>query len=226
MDISPDQREVDDAVTEIAIMAKAPLAGLSKTRLIPRLGADGAAALQSWLLGKAVRTAVQAGLGPVTLWCAPDTRHPDFVACRDQYGVSLKQQPETDLGHRMWTAIRNSSCPDGCLVIGTDCPVLESDFLRNASLVLKSRQVVVAPAEDGGYVLIGLKESREVDSVFFEGIEWGTERVMSQTRHRLEAQQSCWTELQALWDVDCERDLLRLMKLHPEVETIFLEGSS
>jgi uncharacterized protein len=226
MDIYPEQREVDDAVTEIAIMAKAPVAGLCKTRLIPRLGADGAAALQSWLLGKVVRTAVQAGLGPVTLWCTPDTRHPRFLACRDQYGVSLKQQPETDLGHRMLTAIRQSSCTDGCLVIGTDCPVLESDFLRNAASVLKSRQVVVAPAEDGGYVLIGLRESREVDSVLFEGIEWSTERVMSQTRQRLDARTSSWTELQTLWDVDCEKDLFRLMQLHPEVETIFLEEPS
>jgi hypothetical protein len=53
----------------VAILAKAPVAGLAKTRLIPHLGAEGAAALQRWLLQRTIATAVGAGLGPVTLWC-------------------------------------------------------------------------------------------------------------------------------------------------------------
>ena len=60
----------------VAILAKAPLAGFAKTRLIPRLGAEGAAALQRWLLQRTVATALSAGIGPVTLWCAPDYRAP------------------------------------------------------------------------------------------------------------------------------------------------------
>ena len=57
----------------VAILAKAPLAGFAKTRLIPHLGAEGAASLQRWLLQRTVTTALSAGIGPVTLWCAPDT---------------------------------------------------------------------------------------------------------------------------------------------------------
>ncbi|MBL8419518.1 MAG: glycosyltransferase, partial [Dechloromonas sp.] len=59
----------------LAILAKAPVPGLAKTRLIPHLGADGAAALQRWLLERIVTTALAADIGPVSLWCTPDIGH-------------------------------------------------------------------------------------------------------------------------------------------------------
>ena len=62
----------------VAILAKAPIPGFAKTRLIPLLGADGAARLQERLLERALATAVEAKLGPVTLWCAPDAESPFF----------------------------------------------------------------------------------------------------------------------------------------------------
>ena len=77
----------------IAILAKAPVPGLSKTRLIPRLGADGAASLQRWLLQRTLATAIDADTGPVTLWCAPDQGHPDFVACAACGVDTLRTQP-------------------------------------------------------------------------------------------------------------------------------------
>ncbi len=198
---------------EIAILAKAPIAGLAKTRLIPHLGADGAAALQRWLLQRTVAAAVVADLGPVTLWCAPDLNHPEFAVCRAFGAVALRRQPDGDLGERMHTAIAASSTPAGTLVIGTDCAVLTPGLLRQAAESLKQNDATVVPAEDGGYVLIGM---REAGRHAFHAVDWSTERVMAQTRARLTAMNWRWSELPPLWDVDRKEDFERLAELFPD----------
>lgn len=198
----------------IAILAKAPVPGLAKTRLMPRLGADGAARLQCWLLQRAVATALVADTGPVELWCAPDLRHPEFQLCRAFGPVSLHLQPEADLGARMLAAMaRPPARPT--LVIGTDCPALTPDLLRRAAGCLNGGDdAVVLPAEDGGYALIGL---REASAAPFDGVEWGRSRVMAQTRARLAAQRWRWSEPATLWDVDRPADFDRLAALFPDV---------
>src|SRR5215470_17906082 len=111
----------------IAVLAKAPLPGFAKTRLIPALGADGAAQLQARLTARAVATARAAATGPITLWAAPDTTHASFRALAADGGVALAPQGGGDLGARMLAA---SSATDGpCLVIGTDCPALTAAHL-------------------------------------------------------------------------------------------------
>lgn len=201
----------------VAILAKAPVAGLAKTRLIPHLGAAGAAALQGWLLQRAVAAAVLADLGPVTLWCSPDTGHPEFTVCRGFETVTLRRQPEGDLGERMHTAIAESSTSDGTLVIGTDCAVLSPDILRQAAAGLSQHDATLIPAEDGGYVLIGM---READKRAFQAVDWSTERVMTQTRARLMAINWRWHELPTLWDVDRKEDFERLADCFPELRTL------
>ncbi len=202
---------------EVAILAKAPLAGLAKTRLIPHLGADGAAALQDWLLQRTVAAAVVADLGPVTLWCAPDIDHPAFAVCRAFGPVALRRQPDGDLGERMHAAIAESSTAAGTLVIGTDCPVLTPGLLRQAAAGLQQHEATVIPAEDGGYVLIGMRcASRQV----FQAVDWSTERVMAQTRSRLSALNWRWQEFSPLWDVDRKEDFARLAERFPEVRTL------
>lgn len=201
----------------VAILAKAPVAGLAKTRLIPHLGADGAAALQRWLLQRAVATALLADLGPVTLWCTPDSDHPEFAVCRAFGAVELRCQPEDDLGARMHAAIAESSATAGTLVIGTDCPVLTPGLLRQAADNLLQHDASIIPAEDGGYVLIGLRQAeREV----FRAVDWSTEQVMAQTRQRLAEMNWRWVELPALWDVDRKEDFERLAELFPDVRTL------
>lgn len=196
----------------VAILAKAPVAGLAKTRLIPHLGADGAAALQCWLLQRTVATAVIADLGPVTLWCTPDVDHPEFVVCRAFGTVALRRQPEGDLGERMHAAIDESSTA-GTLVIGTDCAVLTPGLLRQAADSLQGHDATVVPAEDGGYVLIGMRQpGREI----FRAIDWGSERVMAQTRARLTSMRWRWRELPPLWDVDRKEDFVRLKQCFPD----------
>jgi len=205
----------------IAILAKAPIPGLAKTRLIPHLGADGAAALQRWLLHRTLATALAADLGPVTLWCAPETDHPDFVACQALGPVRLCRQPDVDLGGRMHAAVAASSSPAGTLVIGTDCPALTPDILREAAVALREHDTVVIPAEDGGYVLIG---QRQPVYAVFQHVDWSTDKVMAQTRRQLEAAGLTWQELARLWDVDRFEDVERLLRLFPDVAAVVLSA--
>lgn len=201
----------------VAILARAPVPGQAKTRLIPALGAAGAARLQGWLLQRTVAMALAADVGPVTLWCAGDARHADFARCRAFGAVAARPQPEGELGARMLAALRDSPTPAGTLVIGTDCPALTAAHLQQAARTLRDLPVVVYPAEDGGYVLIGMREAM---ADVFSGIDWGSARVMAQTRRRLETIGCAWDEPATLWDVDRPGDLERLFMLSPEVRAL------
>lgn len=209
----------DDTPSRIglAILAKAPVPGFAKTRLIPHLGREGAANLQGWLLRRAVATAVRANIGPVSLCCAPDEHHPAFQHCRGFGDVRLRPQPPADLGARMLAALGESTTPAGALVIGTDCPMLTPGLIRQAADELRRHDAVVAPAEDGGYVLIG---ARHADPGLFEGIDWSTARVMMQTRARMQALGLRWHETAPLWDVDRAEDFERLARLVPDIRAL------
>lgn len=214
-------RAMTEGSPAIAILAKAPIPGLAKTRLIPHLGANGAAELQRWLLRRTLATALAADLGPVTLWCAPETDHPDFAACRALGPVRLCRQPDVDLGGRMHAAVVESSSHAGTLVIGTDCPALTRDILREAAVALREHDTVVIPAEDGGYVLIG---QRQPVYAVFQHVDWSTDKVMAQTRRQLEAAGLTWRELARLWDVDRFEDVERLLRLFPDVAAVVLSA--
>jgi uncharacterized protein len=194
--------------TSIAILAKAPVPGFSKTRLIPAIGAHAAAVLQERLTERAVANAIAANVGPVTLWCAPDPSHPSFVDLARRSSISLKRQPEGDLGARMLAASGNGPT----LVIGSDCPALTPQHLRDAAKALAGADVVLIPAEDGGYVLIG---TRAPYPDLFTGITWGTDTVLAETRKRIAALGLKAVELSPLWDVDSESDLARMERELP-----------
>ena len=196
----------------VAILARAPIPGQAKTRLIPVLGATGAAALHRWLLHRTVATALAADVGPVTLWCAGDPEHPDFEHCRAFGAVAMRPQPEGDLGVRMLAALRESPT-ETTLVIGTDCPALTATHLHEAAQTLVVHDAVILPAEDGGYVMIGARSPRPE---LFAAIDWGTTRVMAQTRQRLAALGWRWDEPATLWDVDRPEDLARLYSSWPD----------
>ena len=196
----------------VAIMAKAPIPGLTKTRLIPSIGAHAAAVLQERLTERAVATARATAVGPVTVWCAPDPGHVSFRDLAIRHKVALKRQPEGDLGARMLAAMAAGGRPT--LVIGTDCPAFTQENLRAAAHALQEADVVLIPAEDGGYVLIG---TRTAHPQLFSGIAWGTASVMQETRARIAALGLTSIELAALWDVDTEADLARCERLFPDM---------
>lgn len=196
---------------QVAVLAKAPIAGMTKTRLIPALGAAGAARLQRQFTRSAVKTARASGLGPVTLWCAPDTRHRFFRAMAKTTGVRCLTQAHGDLGERMHTAFRLHCSEGPALLIGTDCPALQPGHLRDAAqALLDGCDAVFYPAEDGGYVLVGLRQPRVQ---LFERMCWSTAEVMHDTRSRSRALGLKVKEFDPLWDVDLPADLPRLRAL-------------
>ena len=201
----------------ILVFAKAPTPGRVKTRLIPALGASGAAKLQRQLIARTLRTAMAAGLGTPELWCAPDPEDPFFEACAKHYGLRLQPQGEGDLGMRMARALESAlAAGSPGLLIGCDCPVLTPAYLREAAAALaEGNDAVFGPAEDGGYVLIGAARS---PLQLFEGIAWGTSTVMQATRARLARGNWRWRELGLLWDLDRPEDLLRWRQLRAQAK--------
>lgn len=184
----------------IIVFAKAPVPGAAKTRLAPALGEVGAARLHARLILQAVRTARAAGCGEVQLH---GTRRHSFFR---RLPVAFHLQRGRDLGERMYHALSRNP---GAILIGTDCPALSVSDLRRAARWLSSGyDAVLAPAEDGGYALIGLRRAR---NEFFQGVAWGTSRVYAQTVERLA--QHRWRALRKVWDVDRPEDLPRLRAL-------------
>jgi rSAM/selenodomain-associated transferase 1 len=191
----------------IAILAKAPVAGAVKSRLIPALGADGAALLAARMLDHVVGIACDAAIGPVVLWTAPDPMDQHFQLLRQKHAIALARQPEGDLGARMHAAVVAAGAP--VLVIGADCPALTAEHLGAAAQALRGHDAVVIPAEDGGYVLIGL---RKPAPLLFTGMTWSASSVMAETRRQLTALGLTWRELAPLWDVDRPDDIARLRR--------------
>jgi len=190
----------------IAVFARAPVAGAAKTRLIPAIGATAAARLHRKLVQQTLKTACAAKLGPVTLWAAPDTSHRFFRALT-KLGVLCRDQCAGDLGARMQHAL-SASHPLPTLLIGSDCAPLQAEHLIAAADVLRTgHDAVFLPAEDGGYVLIGL--NAKADPALFTDIPWGTSEVMRVTRSRLARLGYDWQEPATLWDIDHPADLER-----------------
>jgi rSAM/selenodomain-associated transferase 2/rSAM/selenodomain-associated transferase 1 len=196
-----------------AIMAKAPVAGLAKTRLIPALGAVGAARAQRQFIAQSLHTAQQAALGGITLWCAPDALHRQFRAIQKQFKIDCLAQPEGDLGARMRRCAEVHFAQEDAkplLIIGTDCAVLSPGHLQEAARCLLEYDACLIPAEDGGYVLLGLKKM--IPGVF-SAVEWSTNLVLAQTLTRLRLAGASVAQLPALWDIDEPADWLRWQKM-------------
>ncbi|NJS35985.1 MAG: glycosyltransferase [Brachymonas sp.] len=198
----------------VAVLAKAPVAGLAKTRLIPALGATEAARAQRRFILQTLHTTNQAQVGKLTLWCAPNTQHRHFRALQKQFNIHTQAQPEGDLGVRMLRCAQvhfsQANAPP-LLIIGTDCALLSPGHLQEAARSLQSHDACFIPAEDGGYVLIGL---RKLIPEVFSNIIWSTSAVLSQSLERLKAVNASVALLPALWDVDEPADWKRWQAMH------------
>jgi rSAM/selenodomain-associated transferase 1 len=203
----------------VQVFARAPVSGEVKTRLIPRLGADTAARLQMTLTERAIATAVSADIGPVELWCSPDCAHPTFEAFAAR-GIALREQETGTIGERMHRALSDAlRAGDSAILIGSDCPSLTPQDLRDAARTLhRETDFAFVPAEDGGYALIAAVPL--VHSCLcrvFHDVEWGTGRVMDQTRSRLRELGYTWQELATRWDIDRPEDYDRLLREQPDL---------
>jgi len=203
-------RHAADVLT--VVFAKAPMQGRVKTRLVPMLGEAGAARLYRRLLQRAISTAVAARLGPVELHCAPHADHAWLQALAGRHGVRLRSQFKGDIGARMAHAFSVGLRIHGrVLLMGSDCPELQVADLIRASHALGRCDAVFAPAEDGGYPLVGLRRAgTDVLRAAFSDVPWSTGEVMAVTRRRLAARHISWRELRTVWDVDRPEDVVRL----------------
>jgi rSAM/selenodomain-associated transferase 1 len=192
----------------LIVFAKAPLPGFAKTRLATVLGPVHAARLAARLLEHAVDEAIAADIGPVELCCTPDTAHPAFARLAARHPIALATQDSGDLGARMRNAVERVQRRHAKVVlIGTDAPALDADYLRGAARALADHDVVLGPAADGGYTLVGLACA---PGRLFDGMAWSTDRVLAQTRQRIAELGLRHRELQMLSDVDEPIDLAQV----------------
>lgn len=196
-----------DLAQALIVFGREPRPGEVKTRLIPTLGAQGAADLYRRLLLATLATAAEAQVDRRELWV--DVLDPrGFAAAQaKRFGLSLHRQRGADLGERMADAFeRTLSMGTLVVLIGSDCPDCTAAYLADAFDALRHADAVLGPASDGGYVLIGL---RRLDRRLFERISWGGDRVLAATRKRLTQLDWAWHELPALDDLDRPEDIGR-----------------
>jgi uncharacterized protein len=199
--------------TEVRVLffARAPVEGRVKTRFIPEVGVKGALALHQQLIELTWQRISGHEQWVVELWMSEPGQEQWFARLcpPDQMFV---QQGE-DLGERMHHALNDAlQRSPYVLVVGADCVSLDNNYLLDAIQCLKSgASIVLGPAEDGGYVLLGV--SHQAPASIFTDITWGSERVLEQTCARLQALGLNWQALAPRWDVDVPADLPRLTAL-------------
>ena len=204
----------------IVVMTRFPKPGSTKTRLIPALGADRAAELHRCLIRRT--------LDVVCHWaenhdCEVELRYAggDEVQFRAQFGTQSRFAPQSEgsLGERMNSAVA-AAFSDGArriVVIGTDCPGLDASHLIQAFEQLTHRDIVIDPATDGGYYLLGMR--RHLPTLF-DHIAWGTEIVLRQTLERAAKAGASLSQLPPLSDVDYAEDLIQCRRMDDQFRDV------
>ena len=199
-------------MTHIVIFAKVPQPGHVKTRLIPALGAEGAAALARRLLSHTLHHALEAKLGDVELCMSPAPTDPAWHDIVIPSAVLKTTQASGDLGERMAGAVKritqqaasSATASKSVLLVGTDCPALTAPLLKMAAQQLEQHDAVLLPAHDGGYVLLGLKSPCPE---LFEHMAWSTSVVAFESLQRMTALNMRVWQGPTLHDIDEPPDL-------------------
>ncbi len=196
----------------IAVMAKAPRAGQVKTRLVPPLSQEAAAELyRCLLLDKLLQVGQLSGIDPYLAYTPVEARQ-SMLSLAPQ-AFTLIPQVGSDLGDRLHrlSAILLERGYGGVILIDSDTPTLPTNYLLEAiaRLQVETSDVVLGPAEDGGYYLIALKHPCRA---LFDGIPWSGPTVLSETIRRASAQRLQVSTLPLWFDVDTPEDLARLRR--------------
>lgn len=202
--------------TALVIFAKAPIPGQVKTRLCPPLTHDEAATLHgSFVLDTLERTKAAAVRLKLPfdryLACTPSSTLVFFKIMEERQSVKLLDQEGEDLGTRMHRAFETffkGGYPH-VLIVGTDVPSLPLDYYQQALELLEKHDLVVGPALDGGYYLIGLNQPAPS---LFENMPWSTDRVLSLTRAKAETLGLSIALLPEWRDIDRMEDLQALIE--------------
>ena len=191
---------------QLLLFSRYPVPGQAKTRLIPALGPDGAARLHRRLTEHAAGVARAAGAscGAGVTVCFTGAARRDFRVWLGS-DLSYAEQPPGDLGVKTRQAFAAAFHRQARRVVafGSDVPDLSAELLRQALAGLREHDVVLGPAADGGYYLLGMKRDRPE---LFSGIDWGTARAGDQTRAAIGRQGLSVTELPTLSDIDLPED--------------------
>jgi len=196
----------------LLIFTKAPVRGQVKTRLIPGIGRRRATSLYLELLTKTLSMARKSGFSSIQVWVNGELEHSYFRRLKSRHSVKFYQQKGKDLGECMSNAfdsvLRQYS---HAVLIGSDCPSLEySDLIASAEHLKNNTDVVLGPAVDGGYYLIGLNRN---NSQIFSNIKWGKNSVFTDTCEKINALGWQLELLPQRWDVDRTVDLLPYFKM-------------
>ncbi|MEQ8953221.1 MAG: TIGR04283 family arsenosugar biosynthesis glycosyltransferase, partial [Gammaproteobacteria bacterium] len=209
----------------LAVFAREPVLGQVKTRLAAALGEQSTLVLYRAMLRHIVAVARDWAIAPVSLWVAGNPQQ-DYLEslCAP---AAIHPQGVGDLGQRMDHAITRLLAQDGvdyAVIVGSDCPVVDGLYLLEAfDALARGNELVLGPAEDGGYVLIGLRTPRPE---LFSDIDWGSAQVLSQTLARANAAGVRYQLLRTVWDVDHSEDLARLQQLSPHWQQLLHRSKS
>jgi uncharacterized protein len=203
----------------LILFAKSPEPGQVKTRLISGVGRRHAAHIYEKLLTRTLNIAMKSEFSEIQIWVNGNLEHRYFKRLKKRHYVKLYRQQGKDLGQRMSNAIDSALRRFSSVVlIGTDCPSLTSDDLKLAKQYLLQTNVVLGPAKDGGYYLIGLKEN---NGHIFSGIKWGSKSVFTETCSKIEEVYEDYKLLPMRWDVDVPRDLLPYFSMKREGSVLY-----
>lgn len=194
----------------LALFAKAPVPGQTKTRLQGALGQSGAVAAHCQLVEHALTEISRLKGMRTELWMSE--QHPVAEAWSERFAIPLRLQQGVDLGARMHHALQQQlSCGASfAFVMGCDCPTLDMRYLDWAASQSAQADVIIAPAQDGGYGLIGLAQPQ---AHLFTGIPWGSDSVYAQTLLRAELSGLKVVTGAEIWDVDRPEDWTRYQRL-------------
>ncbi len=201
---------------DLFLMAKQPQPGLAKTRLAQVCGAQGAAEIAAALIRETVSLAASYWPGEVFLSVAPDAGHPLFQALAAEFSIHLVGQGEGDLGARMLRLLGEGIARRGAAaVMGCDVPHCKWSTIEQAYEALARGRNAIGPTLDGGYYFLGLQQAT---SSLFEGIEWGGNQVLRQTRALALQAGIEFETLETLRDVDTWEDLLSVALHYPPLQ--------
>jgi len=203
-------RTISVAETVLMLFCKAPELNTVKTRLQTQLSAQQALAAHLELTQLSLVRACQIPNCAIQLHCTPSPEHAFFRDCAQRYPITLVAQQGEDIGARMANALATAlTTYRYAMVMGCDCPSLTHQQINQAFEILKAGyDVVIAPAEDGGYVLLGLSAPQPC---LFNAMRWSQVDVMAETRLRIQQARLRAVELPVQWDVDRPEDWQRYL---------------
>lgn len=188
----------------LVIMARAPIAGKVKTRLIPAMGKKRATLIYQILLDTITRELSPSDHYRLILSCTPETTHPKFTSYRLNRRIGIHKQPTGCLGRRMYRIIAAGLRKyQNVIIIGSDLTNLTRQQVENAFQTLHNNDLVLGLAQDGGYGLIGMKKNHPH---IFRSMPWSSARVARLTLERIQRANLKLVTFTGLLDIDTPQD--------------------